>query len=471
MSLGSSRLLELRKLARLAAPLALVHAGNQLMTLVDMAFVGRLGAVALGGIGIANGIFFTVSTLGMGAMMGLDPLVSQAVGAGDPARARRWLWQGIWLALFVTIVLSIPIAIAPNFLVPFGIEEAVAREATTYLNIRLVGLYPMLVYVAVRAYLQAMGVTRPMFISVVAANLLNVAADALLVFGGEILPAWAGPLRSLPAFGVAGAAVATTLCTILQLAIITSAVGSVEVPGFERGMRRWLRSDLLAALKVGLPIGLQMAAEVSIFALVGLLVGRMGAANLAAHQVSLTLASFTFTVAVGIGAAGSVRVGRAVGARDIAGVRAAGLTAIAAGGGWMALSALVFLLAPKALAGLLTDQAGVIEAAAPLLMIAAVFQLSDGLQAAGSGVLRGAGDTRFPFLANLFGYYVIALPLGLWLAWGMNLGAAGLWWGLCTGLTVVAIALIARFRRISSRPIAPLSPMAPAAAAGVAGEA
>jgi len=456
-------LAELRQLLRLAAPLAAINAGNQLMSLVDVAVVGRLGADSLAGVGLANGIFFSFSILGMGVMMGLDPLVSQALGAGDPARARRHLWQGVWLALAVTLVLAVPIGFTPALLEPFGIEHGAAQEARTYLGIRLLGLYPLLLFMGVRAYLQAHGITRPMFLSMLAANVLNALADVLLVFGGSVLPEWAGPLRELPGYGVAGAAAATTVCTVFQLAFVGGALRVVGAPGFDVAMRRPSLPDLRRALRVGLPIGLQMAAEVSIFALVGFLIGRMGTGLLAAHQIALTLASLTFTVAVGIGAATSVRVGRAVGAGDTPSARLAGMSGIVGGGAWMVVSALLFLMFPRTLAGILTDQTDVIEHAVPLLMIAAVFQVSDGLQAVGSGALRGAGDTRYPFIANVLGYYVIALPVGLAMGSALGLGAIGLWWGLCLGLTVVAAALVRRFLRISAGTIAPLGHDAPAA--------
>jgi len=465
MSPPSPWLTELKHLLRLAGPLAAAQAGNQLMGLVDTAIVGRLGAVELGAVGLANNLFFPLCVVGMGAMMGLDPLVSQALGAGDRAAARRLLWQGVWIALGVGLLLSVPIAVAPSLLVPFGIEPAVAAKAATYLWIRMIGLVPLLVFVGLRAYLQAQGVVRPMIVSVVAANLFNAWGSWLLVFGGSTLPGWAGPLRAVPALGVAGAAIATTLCTLLQVTIVALAVRAIEAPGFAVDDRRFDRGEVLGALRVGLPIGLQMFAEVGVFAFVGLLVGKLGAAQLAAHQIALTLASFSFTVAVGVGSAGSVRVGRAIGAGDGPATRRAGIVALIGGGGLMSLWAVVFLLLPAPLAGLLTDDATVIVAAVPLLAVAAVFQVSDGLQAVGAGVLRGAGDTRFPFLANVVGHYLVGLPVGLALGLWLGFGVQGLWWGLCTGLTVVAATLTLRFLRLSRTTIRPLAAQPAAAAA------
>jgi len=458
----SARLHELERLLRLATPLAAAHAGNQLMTVVDTAIVGRLGAVELAAVGLASNLFFPVMVLGMGAMMGFDPLVSQALGAGDERRARWLLWQGVWLAVATGLLLAVPMALLPAILGPIGIAPEVARKATQYILVRTAGLVPLFLYVGLRSYLQAVGVTRPMIVAVVVANLFNAGCTLLLVFGGASLPAWTGPLRLVPPLGVIGAAVATVLCTVLQVAIVALAVRAIPAPALGAGERRLDRAEVRTAVRLGLPVGLQMAAEVGVFALVGLLVGRLGSAELAAHQIALTLASFSFSIAVGFGAAGSVRVGRAIGARDAAGTRRAGFVALAGGGGGMALWSLLFLAMPEGFAALLSDEAEVIRTAAPLLLVAAAFQVFDGLQAVGAGILRGAGDTRFAFVANLVGHYAVGLPVAILLGYHADLGVTGLWWGLCTGLIAVALTLAFRFARLSARPIAPIAPGAAA---------
>jgi MATE family multidrug resistance protein len=199
-----------------------------------------------------------------------------------------------------------------------------------------------------------------------------------------------------------------------------------------------------------------MVAEVAFFSLASFLAARLGAVAMASHQVALSVATLTFTVAVGVGAAGSVRVGQFVGARDRLGARRAGLTAFGAAAGFMALSGVGFLLFPHAVAALMTDDPAVAAAAAPLFRLAALFQIADGVQAAGTGVLRGAGETRFTFLANLAGHWALGLPTMLLLAFGLSLGVVGLWWGFVAGLFAVAAALLWRFLRISSSDIAPL---------------
>lgn len=444
---------ELGALAKLAFPLALAQVGLMAMGFVDVAIVGRLGAVPLAAVGLGNGIFFTISVIGQGAMMGLDPLISQALGAKEPATARALYWQGLYLAVAVGLVLSLPIVLVPLFLEPFGIAADIAREARSYVWFRLLSLVPMLAFIAARSYLQANRVTWPMVVGVIVANLANYVLDVTFVFGGAELP-WVGEhLAFIPSMGAAGAAIATVVCTVLQFGFLVVGVRALRVDGFTREQRRMDRVHLKKALAVGSPVGLQLGAEVAVFALAGLLAARIGATAGAAHQVALTLASISFCVAVGVASAGAVRVGHAVGAGDLEGTRRAGLTAFFAGGGFMTLSSVVFLVQPRWLASTLTDKPEILEAAVPLLAVAAAFQISDGLQAVGSGVLRGAGDTRFAFVANVIGHYVVGLPIALVAGIALEMGVTGLWWGLAAGLTAVAAALFARFVRLSARPI------------------
>jgi MATE family multidrug resistance protein len=199
-----------------------------------------------------------------------------------------------------------------------------------------------------------------------------------------------------------------------------------------------------------------MVVEVAFFSGASVLAARFGAEPMAAHQLALSLATLTFTVAVGIGNAGSIRVGTFVGARDRVAARRAGLTAFAAAGAYMACTGLVFLAVPQLLARLMTDDLGVAAASVPLLRVAAAFQVFDGLQAAGAGVLRGAGVTRFTFVANLVGHWLLGAPALLGFALVLGLGVVGIWWGFVVGLVAVAAALLWRFLRLSSREIVPL---------------
>ena len=441
---------ELRALVSLAMPFAAAQAGLALMGLVDTAVVGRLGAGPLAAVGLGNGLFFALALLGLGVMMGFDPLFSQALGAGQPRRAHALLRQAGWMALFGAAVMAVPIGLLPLALGRLGFAPEVASGASGFLLARLPGLLPLYLFAGARSYLQAHGRVRAVVAATVLANVANLLLDLLLVFG-------AGPI---PALGAVGSGLATTLCTALQFAVLLVAIRGLPVPPLPAGEVPDPRGPdpeaLRLALRVGLPFGLQMTAETGVFALVALLAARLGTQQVAAHQVAIALASFTFCAAVGVGNAGAVRVGWAVGARDPAKVRLRGLCAFAGGAGIMAISGLLFWVFPGPLARLLSDQPEVIAATVPLLAVAAAFQIVDGVQAVGAGVLRGAGDTRASLIANLVGHWAIGLPVALWLGYHRGLGVIGLWWGLCAGLSAVAVALLLRFLRLSARGFAAL---------------
>ncbi|MBQ4334249.1 MAG: MATE family efflux transporter, partial [Myxococcaceae bacterium] len=405
---------------------------------------------------IGHSVFFGGSIVGNGIMMGFDPLMSQALGAGDEARARELLWQSIWMAIIVGLTLTVPLVVIAPFLEIFGIERAVAATGGDYLWVRTLSLIPLLVFLGARSYLQAKGRTASLVWGIVAANLLNVILTMWIAFGGGRLPDWTGPLRLMPAMGAVGAAIASVACVLLQLSFVAIALRRVPAPGFDASLRRFNARDIRRAFWVGLPIGLQITAEVGFFVIVTFLAGRLGALQLASHQIAMTLAGMTSSCALGVGAAASVRVGRGVGARSVSSVRRAGFTAFAIGGGVMALSALCFFLWPSELSRLLSSDANVLAIAAPLVAVAAFFQLSDGFQAIGAGVLRGAGDVKFAFVTNLIGHYAIGLPVALGLGLWADRGVIGLWWGICAGLTAVAVTLFARFALISRREIRPL---------------
>jgi MATE family multidrug resistance protein len=449
---------ELWELVRLALPLALAQAGHATMGAVDTAVVGRAGAVQLAGVGLGNGIFFAIAFLGIGLLMGADPLISQAVGAGDPLRARRLYWQAIYAALASSVVLALPILAVTRLLRPLGIPPDVAESATQFMVWRIPGLAPLFLFFAARSYLQAVGRARWLLWVVVAANGLNLLGDLLFVFGGAGLPVWTGPLVHVPAMGAAGSALVSSAATAVEFALLAWVVSRVPLPGGpHRGLHAPLRADLRRIARVGIPIGLHTSAEVGVFALAGFFAGLFGAASLAAHQIALTYGSLTFTFAVGIGNAGSVRVGYAVGAGDTPRARRSGLLAFAVGAGFMGCMALIFLVFPRALVALMTDSAEVARLAIPLLAVTAVFQISDGIQGVGAGVLRGAGDSRFTFVANVVGHWLIGLPVALVLGFTAHLGVLGIWWGLAAGLSAVAVALLGRFLRLSAREIHPLA--------------
>ncbi|MBL8914360.1 MAG: MATE family efflux transporter [Archangium sp.] len=434
---------ELAALWSLALPLALAQAGQALMGMVDTAVLGRLSPAAQAGAGLGNSLTFTCTFFGMGVMLALDPLVSQAIGAGEQAKARTHYWQGVWLALFTSVLVMIPIALIPFLLEPFGVTATIADAARTYMWWRLPGVAGVLLFVGAKSYLTGVNRVAITLIAMVVANIANLLLDLGLVFG-------AGPI---PALGVTGAAIATVLCTWVQFSVLLLGFGKPP----EGRSRAFDRVEVMKAFKLGAPIGLHFIAESGLFSLTGVLAGRLGENPGAAHQVALNWASLTFCVASGIGSAAATRVGWAVGREDAVGARKAGLTAFASVVVFMCFGALIFIVFPNAMASLMSSEPDVVAVAASLFTIVAVFQLSDGVQAVGAGALRGTGDVTFTFWANIIGHWGVGLPVAWWLGVRGPYGVQGLWWGLFAGLSVVAVALLARFAMTTRKPIARLA--------------
>jgi len=423
---------ELSQQIKLAIPLAAQQLGFQLMGTVDAAMLGRSSDAALAGAGVGKNLLFAITSVGLGIVMGLDTVVPQAIGGGRRDDARRALGAGLRLAVIVGLAATLLVFASPLLLSLADVTPDVADAARVYVYVRAVGVVPFLFSVAYRSYLAAHSTTRPLVIAVVGGNILNALLDVVLIYGK----------LGLPALGVIGAALATSIVQLISLAIYIAAARELD----DHAPRpRSTADDMRQILRYGGPIGGQLFAEVGIFGVATVLAAHLGKIPAAAHSIALNLASFTFSFAVGVGSATSVRVGHAVGAGDFALARRRGMLGLGLGLSVMGGFALAFLLAPAALAALFTDDSAVIAATIPLLQIAALFQLSDGTQAIGAGALRGLGDTRATLVGNLIGHYGIGLAISLSLAFVAGLGAPGLWWGLSAGLTATAIYLIARF--------------------------
>ena len=430
---------ELKALVVLSAPLALMQLAQSGIAALNTGYAAPLGAVEQSGIGLGNSVLFAVSVLGMGLVLGFDPLFAQAFGAGEEDRAGHYAWQAAWLGLFVALPVMALIVVLALLLPHLGLDPGTAEATARYCFARTPGVVPFLVGVAARGYLQARGTIRPLLVGSVLAVALNSVVAKVLIVGA--------PQLGFAGLGAAGAGWASTLASLVMTGVMLLGVGR---PAGERAPDG---SALRRAVALGLPLSGQLFAEVGMFSLVTLLVGYFGPAQLTGHHIALTLASLAFQVTLAIGSAGSVRVGRAIGRGDGVGTRRAGLLAIGLGLAFMAVTSSLFWAFPEQLVSLLADEPGAIAAGTTLLQVAAAFQLVDGIQAIGAGVLRGAGDTTPVFYANLAGHYLLGLPLGLTLTYGLGLGPVGLWWGLSAGLAAVALALVLRFDRISRRVI------------------
>lgn len=445
---------EVRETARLAAPLVVAQAAIMAMGLVDTAFVGSRSGTDLGGVALGNAVAFAVLSLGIGIPTALDPLISQASGAGDHARAAAWWRLGARGSILVGLPVGLLAVVVCHTLHWFGVEPALEERAVDYAIGRVPSAAFILLYIAARGTLQAYGRTSVILRSAIAANLVNALADALLVWGDDGLVAAGLPRLGIPPLGAFGAAIATSASSaMLALSLVRPVAATPELMAAGPPTRP-VSARVLARL--GVPLGLQQLAETGVFSVTGIMAGRLGPLAAGAHQVSLQLASFTFMAVAGVAAATSVRVGQAIGAGTPGAPRRAGLIGAGVGAVFMLTSALVFLTLALPIARALTPNETYAQMAAGLLHIAAFFQLFDGLQAVMAGALRGAGDVRIPFLANVAAHWGVGFPVAWALAFPAGLGATGLWLGLTASLVVVSLALLARFMRLSSRPISPV---------------
>ncbi len=439
---------ELRALVRLGLPIVASMAGSQVLGFVDTAMVGRLDAVSLAAVGLGNGIFFTISLVAMGLVLGMDPLVSQAIGAKERSRARRVLWQAVWIALVASVPAMVLMLVGSAFVEKIGIDKVTAESAFQFVLGRFFNVVPFLVFTAGRTYLQAIGQAGVTAWAFVWTNIANFIGNVIFIYGDAGL-AWFGlPGIGLPALGVFGSGLSSTMASFVALMALYRPLmrhgGRPEPEDFRRDPE-----TMRQIARLGKPIALHLLAEAGAFSLAGVFAGWLGPQALAGHQVALGLASMSFVFALGVANATAVRVGLAVGRNDSAGVRRAGFAGLLAGTLMMSVSILLFAFAPGLCARVSTDKPDVIRNAVPLLRIAAIFQLADAAQVIMAGALRGAGDTTTTQYVNMIGHYLVGLPLALVLGFVFHLGAEGIWWGLTAALFGVAITLVIQFVRLS----------------------
>ncbi len=431
---------EFRPMLALALPVVVAELGWMGMAIIDMILVGPLGKEATGAVGLGSNLYIAVVIFGIGLLLGLDTMVAQAHGAGQGDEARQSLAQGIYLALGATPVLMGILWLAVPFLPRWGLPAAVLAQTVPYLEALTWGTLPLLLFTAFRRYLQAVDVVKPITVALVSANLVNALACYALVYGHF----------GMPRLGVAGAGWATCLARVyLALVLVASFAiwGSPRnghrQPGWSNPWRGWPGFEPARfgrLIQLGWPAALQVGLEVGVFATATALAGRLDAVSLAAHQIVLNVSSLTFMVPLGVAAAGAVRVGQALGRQDRRGASTSGWTALLIGAGFMTVSGLSLLVFARPIVAIFTTDPLVVATSTRLFLLAAAFQLFDGIQVVATGVLRGVGDTRNPMICNLVSHWCIGLPIGYALAFGAGWGIVGLWVGLTVGLTLAGFA-------------------------------
>ena len=423
---------------RVAIPVVLAELGWMFMGVVDTVMVGPLGPHAIAATGIGTSLHMAFAIFGMGLLLGLDTLVSQAFGARQIRECHRWLAHGVVLALLLTPAVMAICAALYFSIGSLGFHHEVRPPLESYFLVIIWSTPFLLLYAAFRRYLQGIHLVTPVMFALISANIVNALGNWILIYGHF----------GVPALGVTGAAWATLLSRIYMSAVLLIAIVMHD---------RWRRSDLAdieirrAAMRrliaLGFPAASTVTLEVGVFAAATMLAGRLTPVSAASHQIALYIAAVSFMIPLGLASAGAVRVGHAVGALEPRRAAAAGWTAIFLGVAFTTAAAILFLVTPRRLIGLFSSDENVLVLGSSLLFVAAIFQLFDGLQGVATGVLRGLGDTRTPMITNLTAYWFFGLPVGYNLCFNSGWGVIGLWIGLSTGLIIAGVTLVLIWNR------------------------
>jgi multidrug resistance protein, MATE family len=415
---------ELRIVAALSFPVIVAELGWMFMGVVDTMMVGSLGSTAIGAVSVGGILFDAFAICGIGLLLGLDTLVSQAWGAGRPRDCDDWLWQGLYLGAGMSPVIMGGLQLLPSAMRAANVNAVVVELAVPYLRTMAWSVPPLLIYAAVRRYLQSISLVRPVMFTLVSANVVNAAGNYVLI----------------PAYGIEGAGWATFAARVYM-------AGALAISAVARDPRllqpvRINIGRIRELVVLGAPAAGQILLEVGVFAMAAVLAGRLTPDALAAHQVVLMIVGTTFMVPLGISSAAAVLVGQAVGTHAPRLAKHHGWLAVGLGVSFMAAMAFLFVTAPRLLTERFTENREVLAIAAQLLLIAAVFQVFDAIQVITTGALRGAGNTRTAMLANLMGHWLLGLPTGYALCFVFGFGVQGLWMGLSLGIVFVGTGLL-----------------------------
>ncbi len=442
--------LELRQLLSIAGPIIGAQFAMMLLNVVDTMMVGHIGVEQMAAASLASQWASVTMMFGVGVVSGIDPLISQASGASDGEEVGRALHQGMWVALLVSVPIGGVWLLLEPFLILWGQSPALAREAQAYLNVQLPSLPFLLLTIALRSYLQNRSITLPGLVVMVGANFLNFALNSVFIFGLGRFEGW----------GLQGAGIATSCSRIavvfaLWVWIWRAGLHRGHWVGIDRSSLSWRRTR--RTLSIGIPIGLSFLTEVMAFSGSTFIAAKVSNIATNAHAIVLNLAALNYMIPMGLAMAAAARVGQHIGKRNFAAMRLTALYALLAGSVCMVGLGVCLMLARTAIPKLYTNAADVLALAAATFPIVAAFQIADGAQVIAAGVLRGMGRTRFAMVSNVLGYYVVGLPLGVWLTFNRGFGLPGIWWGLFAGLFLVAGLLLFWVYQVRHRPLSLLS--------------
>lgn len=427
----------------LAYPVVLSQLGHVLVGTADSMMVGRVGVTELAAASAANAVFGILMMFGIGVSFGLTPIIAIADGQDDDRKSMRFLKHSFIINLICGSVLFIIMLFGAELLSLLNQPEEVVILAKPYLEVIGLSLIPFMLFQTFKQFAEGLSFTKQAMYITLGANVVNILLNYILIFG---------KLGTEP-MGLVGAGWATLIARILMAVMMLSFV--VFNKRFYKywqffSSAMWNGKSFKELLNLGVPTGFQYIFEVGAFATAAIMIGWMGTIPLAAHQVAINLASISYMMATGIAAAATVRVGNQLGKRDLPSMKMAAFTCYIMAAIFMIITGLIFTLGNEWLPMLYSNDGQVIATASSLLIIAALFQLSDGIQVVGLGTLRGMGDVKLPTLVTFAAYWLIGLPLGYLMAFHLDLKEQGVWYGLLIGLSVTAIILVLRFRTKSN---------------------
>ena len=429
----------------LAVPISIGQLGHVMMGVIDSIMVGQIGSVPLAAASLVNGLFFLILVLGFGMSYAVTPLVAISKGAKKCSDCGVVLNQSLIVNIIFSVLLTLLIVFGADLISYLDQSPEVARLAISYMKILGYSVIPFMIFQTLRQFQEGLSFPRPAMLIAIIANVTNAFFNWILIYGN----------LGFPKLGLDGAGYATFTTRILMcVAIIFVTLKSKSFTEYNPHFKlREIDSKIIRKLlRIGLPSGFTYFFEVGAFTFSAVMIGWLGSVPLAAHQIGINLASVTYMVILGVSSAGTIRVANAVGQSDIGETRRAGFSALVLAASFMFSSGIIFILFRNFLPTIYINEKAVIELAADLLIVAAMFQISDGMQATGAGILRGLTDVKVPMIIIFSAYWLLGIPVAYLLGFVYEMGTIGIWIGLLIGLTTVAILLFIRFNIKSKHP-------------------
>ncbi len=433
-----------KKNFNLAYPVMLSQLGHVLVGVADNIMVGRLGTVPLAASSLANAVFFLLLTFGIGVSYAITPLVAAADGANNQPTISQVLKHGLLINMVTGVFLFGIVLVGGDALHYMGQPEDVVALAIPYLAVITFSIIPFMFFQTFRQFAEGLSMTKQAMYITVSANVINVVLNYIFIYGK----------LGVPAMGLLGAGWATLISRIMMgLMMFAFIYYHKKFKQYRAGfiLKNYSMAFVRKMLAIGIPAAFQFAFEVSAFAGAAIMIGWFGASSLAAHQVAINLVSISYMMASGLSAAATIRVGNQLGRKDIVTLRRAAYTIFIMVSVFMLICGFVFYFGRYYFPSWYIDDPQVINLAASLIIIAAFFQLSDGVQVVSLGALRGLKDVKLPTVITFLAYWVLGLPIGYWLGFQQGYGAVGIWIGLLIGLTVAAVMLSFRFDKLTKK--------------------